>query len=300
MSGATNDVIISQTIDDVRTKLSIAKSEGLRIGVVPTMGFLHEGHLSLVDQCRDHTDFIVVTIFVNPTQFGPNEDLDSYPTDFERDKELLVERGADLIFAPSASEIYPGDSSIKFEINGLAQHLCGASRPGHFEGVIQVVAKLFNIIQPDVAVFGQKDLQQLVIIKRMTDELNFPVDIKAGATIRESDGLAMSSRNSYLSDAEQSESLVLYKALQEAKTLIESGERSSAEILKSMQDLISSSSTGKIDYIEIVNLKTLQPVEVVEGKIGIALAVFVGKARLIDNIVLNIEGDHVHEVTSIY
>jgi pantoate--beta-alanine ligase len=191
-------MLITRTIAETRAALAHARAQGNRIGFVPTMGYLHEGHLRLIDIARQHSDFVVVSIFVNPTQFGPHEDFASYPRDFERDRKLCEARGTDLIFAPEVSEIYPERSLITFQIEKLADRLCGARRPGHFNGVVLVVSKLFNIVQPDIAVFGQKDAQQLIIIKRLVQDLNFPVRIIAAPTVREPDGLAMSSRNVYL------------------------------------------------------------------------------------------------------
>ncbi len=272
---------------------------GKKIGFVPTMGYLHEGHLKLIDIAKAHSDFVAVSIFVNPTQFGPTEDFASYPRDFERDRKLCEERGADLIFAPEVSEMYPEQSLITFQIAKLADHLCGARRPGHFNGVILVVSKLFNIVQPDVAVFGQKDAQQLLIIKRLVQDLNFPVKIIAAPTVREPDGLAMSSRNVYLSPTQRAQSTVLYKSLQRAKALLESGERDATKIISEIEKLIATASDAQIDYIEIVSTTDLQPVVNIDGQILIALAVYFGKARLIDNIVLEVSGDQVREIPAL-
>ncbi len=292
-------MLITRTIAETRAAIAQARAQGKRIGFVPTMGYLHEGHLQLIDIAKEHSDFVVVSIFVNPTQFGPHEDFAAYPRDFERDRRLCEARGADLIFAPEVSEMYPERSLITFQIEKLADHLCGARRPGHFNGVVLVVSKLFNIIQPDVAVFGQKDAQQLIIIKRLVHDLNFPVRIIAAPTVRESDGLAMSSRNVYLSAEQRAQSPVLYRALQRAKALVESGERDARKIIAEMQQLIATASEAKIDYIEIVSTKDLQPVERLDGQVLIALAVYFGKARLIDNIILEISGAHVREIAAL-
>jgi len=290
---------IARTIKEAGRSVELARRSGLKVGFVPTMGYLHEGHLSLIDLCKRHADYIAVSIFVNPAQFGPQEDYERYPRDFERDKRLLEQRGVDLLFAPEVKEIYPEEPLIGFEIEKLADRLCGPRRPGHFPGVLLIVAKLFNIIRPDVAAFGQKDLQQLIIIKRMVKDLNFPTQIVAGPTVREPDGLAMSSRNSYLSDEERREAAVLYRALRRAKAEIEAGERDAQKIIKMTEGMISQAKGAKIDYIEIVELEGLQPIERLEGRFAIALAVYFGPARLIDNIVLEISDGEVREIEAI-
>ncbi|MCI2430127.1 pantoate--beta-alanine ligase [Candidatus Acetothermia bacterium] len=283
-------MLLTRTIAETRAVIADARTQGKRIGFVPTMGYLHEGHLKLIDIAKGHSDFVVVSIFVNPTQFSPTEDFAKYPRDFERDRRLCESRGTDLIFAPEVSEIYPERSLITLQIEKLADRLCGMRRPGHFNGVLLVVSKLFNIVQPNVAVFGQKDAQQLTIIKRFVQDLNFPVRIIAAPTVRESDGLAMSSRNIYLSPEQRAQSTVLYQALQRAKTLIEAGQRDAQKIVLEMQQLIATASEAKIDYIEIVSVSDLQPVKRLDGErqVLIALAVYFGRARLIDNIVLKI------------
>jgi len=296
---AKSQIKIARTIEQVRREISSARSRGCKIGFVPTMGYLHEGHLSLIDLSRRHADYSVVSLFVNPTQFGPHEDYERYPRDFERDLRLLRERGVDLLFAPSVDEMYPEEPLIRFEVDKLADHLCGPKRPGHFPGVLLVVAKLFNIIQPDVAVFGQKDLQQLLIIKRLVKDLNFPIKIVAGPTVREPDGLAMSSRNSYLSPQQRREATVLYRALRHAKGLIEAGERRSQRVIEEMTRLISQARSARIDYLEVVDLERLAPIERLEGRFAIALAVYVGSARLIDNLVLEIRDGEVREISAL-
>lgn len=289
---------IARTIAQARREIAKARKYNKIVGFVPTMGYLHEGHLKLIDIAKAHSDYVVVSIFVNPTQFGPREDFSEYPRDFERDKKLCESRGTDLIFAPSVEEMYPQPSAVRLEIAKLAEHLCGARRPGHFNGVMLVVAKLFNIIQPDVAVFGQKDAQQLFIIKRIVEDLNFAVKIIAAPTVREEDGLAMSSRNVYLSPKQREQSTVLYRALQMAKELIQAGERDTQELKAKIETLIRSASEAKIDYIEIVETQDLQPIKRLEGKVLIALAVYFGKARLIDNIILEIKDGRVREIVA--
>jgi len=292
-------MLITRTIAETRAALARARAQGRRIGFVPTMGYLHEGHLRLIDIARQHSDFVVVSIFVNPTQFGPHEDFASYPRDFERDRKLCEARGADLIFAPEVSEMYPERSLITFQIEKLADRLCGARRPGHFNGVVLVVSKLFNIVRPDIAVFGQKDAQQLIIIKRLVQDLNFPVRIISAPTVREPDGLAMSSRNVYLSPTQRAQSTVLYRALQKAKALIESGERDAKRVIAEMERVIATASEAKIDYIEIVRVSDLQPIEKLDGLVLIALAVYFGKARLIDNIILDVSDRAVREIAAL-
>lgn len=292
-------MLITRTISETRAAIAQARVAGKKIGFVPTMGYLHEGHLKLVDIAKEQSDFVVVSIFVNPTQFGPTEDFAQYPRDFERDRRLCESRGTDVIFAPEVSEMYPEKSLLTFQIEKLADRLCGARRPGHFSGVALIVSKLLNIVQPDVAVFGQKDAQQLLVIKRLVQDLNFPVKIIAAPTVREPDGLAMSSRNLYLNSEQRAQSTVLYKSLQHAKALIEQGERNGQRVIASMSKLITAASEAKIDYIEIVGVKDLQPVEKMDGQILIALAVYFGKARLIDNMILEVKGDQIREVPAI-
>jgi pantoate--beta-alanine ligase len=288
-------MLVTTTIAETRAALAKVRAQGQRIGFMPTLGYLHEGHLNNIEITQKHADFVVVSIFVNPTQFGPQEDFSAYPRDFERDRKLCESRGTDLIFLPSAEEMYPDPALITFHIEKMSKHLCGAKRPGHFEGVIQVVAKLFSIIQPDVAVFGQKDVQQLFIIKRMVTDLNFPIKIVAGPTIREPDGLAMSSRNVYLTPEQRRQSPILYQALLRARERIQSGERRASAVMAEMTRMIQAVAEGPVDYIEIVRTSDLQPIERLEGEFAIALAVYWGKARLIDNIVLEVHGDSVSE-----
>jgi pantoate--beta-alanine ligase len=264
------------------------KGAGKKIGFVPTMGYLHEGHLSLIRAARSATDLAVVSIFVNPTQFGAGEDFDRYPRDMERDQGLAEGAGADIIFHPLAADMYPEGFSTYVEETKLSKHLCGLSRPSHFQGVATVVLKLFNIVQPNVAYFGQKDAQQALIIQRMVRDLNLLVRIEVLPIVRENDGLAISSRNEYLSPEQREQAAVLHRSLAEAEKLVDSGERQAYKIKQRMTEVIESSPEAKIDYVSIVNRDTLDDVEELRGNILIALAVFVGKTRLIDNLELNL------------
>ena len=300
MASAGHRLRVARTIREVREAIASARGANQRVGFIPTMGYLHNGHASLIDLCKNHVDYLVVSVFVNPTQFSPREDLSRYPKDFERDRQLIEAHGAHLLFTPSEEEIYPENSQICFEIKRLADHLCGPKRPGHFQGVLLVVSKLFNIIQPDVAVFGQKDLQQLLIVQRMVTEFNFPIKVIAGPTVREPDGLAMSSRNAYLSPVERQESTMLYRALQSGKKLIESGERSAATVSEALTKMILRARGSRIDYVEIVELARLQPIEEIQGKIAIALAVYIGQTRLIDNLVLEVRDGKVSEIPALH
>ena len=278
---------VIEKISDMQSYVRKCKLDGKTIGFVPTMGYLHEGHLSLVRIARKRCDILVVSIFVNPTQFGPGEDFDKYPRDFGRDKKLCEQENVDIIFAPSVEEMYPKDSVTYVDMAGeMTKVLCGKYRPGHFRGVMTVVSKLFNIVQPDIAVFGRKDGQQLAVIRRMVVDLNFPIEIIGGETVRESDGLAMSSRNKYLTEEQRKSAPALYKSLLLAKTMIENGETDSSKIVERMRDYIFNSGDFKIQYIEIVDADTLTPVDKIRNKVMIALAAFLGETRLIDNIVV--------------
>jgi len=262
------------------------RAQGKRIGFVPTMGFLHEGHCSLMRLARQHADVLVVSIFVNPTQFGPSEDFSKYPRDFSRDEERCRGEKTDFIFHPAVADMYPPDSSVAVVEEKLSRGLCGAARPGHFRGVCTVVSKLFNIIQPNVAVFGEKDGQQLRVIERMVRDLDFPIRIIRGPTHREPDGLAMSSRNTYLSADERKQALCLRRALDRAEELYGQGERNSGRIVAAMGTVIGHSPAARIDYIEVVDDSSLEAVGTIEKPCMVALAVYVGKTRLIDNTVL--------------
>lgn len=273
---------IVSTIEEVRNQVKEWRKEGQTIGFVPTMGYLHEGHMSLIDAAGEN-DKVVVSIFVNPMQFGPNEDLASYPRDLDHDAKLCEEHGVDLIFHPTPEEMY-GDSFYAYvDMNTLTQELCGLSRPVHFRGVCTVVAKLFNIVTPDKAYFGQKDAQQLAIIKRMVKDLNMPLSIIGCPIIREEDGLAKSSRNTYLSPEERQAALVLSRSIFLGKELVEKGERDCTKIIAAMTAEIEKEPLAKIDYVKIVDLGTMQQVKKIEGGILAAIAVYIGKTRLIDN-----------------
>lgn len=274
---------IYRTIEDLRSALNSARQAGKRIGFVPTMGYLHEGHLSLVDIARANSDLMVMSIFVNPTQFAPNEDLERYPRDFDRDEKLARERGVDIIFYPAVQEMYPAPFYTYVVTEKLAQVLCGITRPTHFRGVTTIVAKLFNIVQPDVAVFGQKDAQQAIIIQRMVADLNFPIRIIVGPIVRESDGLALSSRNVYLSSEERAQAPLIYQALQAAKRAVENGEKEAAKIRSLVAEIIGRAASARIDYIEVVSTTTLEKVDTIQPGTLLAVAVFFGKTRLIDN-----------------
>lgn len=275
-----------QTINEMKRLSKEAIDKGKTIGFVPTMGYLHEGHLSLVKKAREDNDIVVVSIFVNPTQFGPNEDFNRYPRDLERDLRLLEPLNVDYVFYPSVEEMYPKNYSVYVDEVELSKYLCGAKRPRHFRGVCTVVTKLFNIVKPTRAYFGQKDAQQFRILRRMVQNLNMDIEMIEMPIVRESDGLAMSSRNVYLNEEERKEATRLHKSLLKAKELIESGERDVSKIKNLMLEILNHPLL-KIDYVEIVDEETLKPIEKIEGKVIIALAVFVGKARLIDNMIIN-------------
>ncbi len=260
--------------------------DGRLIAFVPTMGFLHEGHISLIRVAREHGDRIVVSIFVNPTQFGPREDLTTYPRDLPRDLALCREAGVDAVFLPESSDMYASDASVVVDESTLSLGLCGAFRPGHFRGVLTVVAKLFNIVLPDVAVFGQKDVQQACLVRRMVRDLNFPITVVVAPTVREPDGLALSSRNVYLSGSDRREAVALIHALEAARALVErDGERRWAVVEEAIRDRLKREAPSAIvDYVAGVDQETLQPVVTVDGPIRMALAVRLGRTRLIDNL----------------
>ncbi|MBN1872545.1 MAG: pantoate--beta-alanine ligase [Candidatus Omnitrophica bacterium] len=263
------------------------KISGKRIGFVPTMGYLHEGHASLLRRARRENDLVVLSIFVNPTQFSAGEDYKRYPRDLKRDARVARKEGVDVIFHPSASDMYKKDNSTRVDVEGLSENLCGRYRPGHFRGVATVVAKLLNVIPADVAYFGQKDAQQAFIIKRMIRDLNMAVKIKILPTVREKDGLAMSSRNRYLSAAERREAPVGYRSLILARKMIEKGEKRSEKVIRSMKDFVHRNSNAKIQYILIVDKDTLKDVKTVKGAVLIAIAFYFGGTRLIDNMIVN-------------
>jgi len=255
-------------------------------GFVPTMGYLHEGHLSLVRRARAENDRVAVSVFVNPTQFGPHEDYARYPRDLERDLRLLEPLGVDLVFVPSVEEMYPPGFQTWVIVEEVSRPLEGASRPGHFRGVATVVAKLFNILRPDRAYFGQKDAQQTVVIRRMVQDLNIPVEIVICPTVREPDGLAMSSRNTYLNPEERRAATVLFRALQAAKARYEAGERDAERLREAMREVIRAEPLARIDYVSVAHPETLQELERVEGPALLSLAVYIGTTRLIDNLML--------------
>jgi pantoate--beta-alanine ligase len=277
---------ICATIDEMRSACRAARREGKRLGLVPTMGALHEGHLSLVRAAGASCDAVAVSIFVNPAQFGPNEDLAKYPRSFERDRALLQREGVELLFAPAAEEMYPGGAVTWVTVEDLSGKLDGRSRPGHFRGVTTVVVKLFHIVEPDVAFFGQKDAAQVAIIRRMVRDLNLPVEIVVCPIVREPDGLAMSSRNAYLDAEQRKQALVLHRSLRRARQLVAAGERSAARLAAAGREEIAAEGSVRLDYFEIVDPETLDPVSDVAQGALVAVAAFVGTTRLIDNILL--------------
>ncbi|OGQ79571.1 MAG: pantoate--beta-alanine ligase [Deltaproteobacteria bacterium RIFCSPLOWO2_12_FULL_60_19] len=277
---------IIEHIEEMRSWSETERRAGRRIVLVPTMGSLHGGHLSLVRDGKRRGDRLVVSLFVNPTQFGPQEDYASYPRDFERDRGLLEREGTDVMFSPSAGEMYPAGHQSYVEVGKLGEQLCGVFRPGHFRGVATVVAKLFNIAQPHAAIFGEKDYQQLQVIRRMARDLNLGVEVVGHPTVRAPDGLALSSRNSYLSDAERQAALSLCRALNKAEALALAGEKESGRILDAARAEIEKEPLARIQYAKLCHPETLEDVEKIESEAVLALAVFVGKTRLIDNTVL--------------
>ena len=277
---------ICYTIKDVRERVNAWKREGLTIGFVPTMGYLHEGHKSLMQAARANNDKVVVSVFVNPMQFGPNEDLESYPRDFEKDSALCESVGVDLIFHPEPEEMYADGFCSYVDMNGLTTELCGKSRPIHFRGVQTVVLKLFNIVKPDRAYFGQKDAQQLAVIKRMVKDLNVDTEIVGCPIVREADGLAKSSRNTYLNPDERKAALILSRSLKLGRELIENGETDSKAVIKAITDSINTEPLAKIDYVDVVDFDTITPVDKIGKSVLVAIAVYIGKTRLIDNFII--------------
>jgi len=277
---------IFSSIDDVRRASRAARGSGKRLGLVPTMGALHEGHLSLVRAARARTDIVAASIFVNPTQFGPNEDLAKYPRSFERDCAMLEREGVEFVFAPSVEEMYPAGAVTWVTVEELSGKLDGRSRPGHFRGVTTVVAKLFHIVEPDVAFFGQKDAAQVAIIRRMVRDLNFPVEIVTCPIVREADGLAMSSRNAYLDAEQRKQALLLRRSLGRVDELVKAGERDAARLAAAGREVVACESSVRLDYFEIVNPDTLDPVADVSRGALVAVAAYLGTTRLIDNLLL--------------
>lgn len=274
---------ITSTIKETKSIISQWKKEGLSIGFVPTMGYLHIGHLSLIEQARKQNDKVVVSIFINPTQFDSKEDFEKYPSNLEQDASKCKEAGTDLIFAPSAEEMYPDALYTFVDMIYLTEELCGKSRQGHFSGVCTVVSKLFNIVTPDRAYFGKKDAQQVAVIKKMVHDLNFNVEIVPCEIKREEDGLACSSRNANLSQNERAAARILSVSLKKALSMLEEGERSAHVIISKIREIIESEPLSNIDYVEIVDSETLKPIEQINGPILVAVAVFIGSTRLIDN-----------------
>ncbi len=280
-------MIIAKTINEVREYIAIWHKEGLSVGLVPTMGYLHEGHASLVDRARSNCDKVVVSDFVNPTQFAPNEDLEAYPRDFEHDCQLLEEHGCDLVFYPSVEEMYSPNAATYVEIlDEMPKQLCGKTRPIHFRGVCTIVSKLFNIVKPDKAFFGQKDAQQLAIIRRMVHDLSYDIEIIGCPIVRESGGLAKSSRNTYLSVEERKAALVLSKAIFHGEKMVSEGIIDANKVIAEMKNMISAEKLANIDYVSAVDGETMMPVDEIKNGVLIAMAVYIGKTRLIDNFIV--------------
>ena len=282
---------IINSVSEMQQWVASSQVAGKTITFVPTMGFLHQGHLSLLEEGRKQGDLLVLSVFVNPTQFGQGEDFEDYPRDLQQDSELAQQAGVDIIFAPTAAEMYPQGYATYVDVEGITETLCGASRPGHFRGVCTVVSKLFNIVQPQLAIFGNKDFQQLTVIRRMTLDMNLSVKILGLPIFREPDGLAMSSRNVYLSADQRRQALVLSQSLTKAKRLIDSGETNSASILSQLQDRISKQPDARIDYLQICHQLTLEKQIQVDADSVLLLAVYIGKTRLIDNSLLVPDND---------
>jgi len=280
---------IINDVDKMKTYARIMKKENKLVGLVPTMGYLHEGHLSIIRTARKQADVVVLSIFVNPIQFGPDEDFRKYPRDIKKDEGLAKSCGADVLFYPKKENMYPDGFSTYVSVEKMTERLCGKSRPGHFRGVTTVVAKLFGIVKPDIVYFGQKDAQQALVISRMAEDLNMDVTIKILPTVRDEDGVALSSRNSYLSESERRDASVLNRSLLAARGALDSGERDAKKIVKRMREIISGAPSAKIDYVSIVDVRSLKETPTIRGEVLVALAAFIGKTRLIDNIILNTE-----------
>lgn len=276
-----------RNIDGMRELRKTTRKGGERLGLVPTMGALHDGHLSLVRAAREKTDVVAVSIFVNPTQFGPNEDFAKYPRNLESDSKMLELEQVDVIFAPSVDEMYPPGAITWVTVEGMSDRLCGKSRPGHFRGVTTIVAKLFNIVEPDIAFFGQKDAAQVAIIRRMVRDLDMPVEIEVGEIVRELDGLALSSRNEYLNPHERKSALILNRSLLRALKLFDEGERDSARLIANGKEEFANEPSARLDYFEIVDPGSLEPISTISNRALIAVAGFIGNTRLIDNIIVD-------------
>jgi pantoate--beta-alanine ligase len=277
---------IIKTIDEMRELREATRKSGKRLGLVPTMGALHKGHLSLVHAARDKTDVVAVSIFVNPTQFGPNEDFAKYPRNLENDCALLELDHVDAVFVPSVEDMYPPDAVTWVTVEGMSDRLCGKSRPGHFRGVTTIVSKLFHITEPDFAFFGQKDAAQVAIIRRMVLDLNIPVEIEVGPIVRESDGLALSSRNAYLNSEERRAALVLQHSLQQAEKLFDKGERESGKLIAAGKEEFAKERSARLDYFEIADPDSLEPITTISNRALMAVAGFIGNTRLIDNVIV--------------
>ncbi len=277
----------AETIQSIRSLIKAARDSGKNIGLVPTMGALHVGHISLIEAARKKCDYIVVSIFVNPTQFVPGEDFDTYPRPLEDDLEICKKAGVDAVFAPSPEQMYPEEIITWVKVGKITETLCGQFRPGHFRGVTTVCAKLFNIVAPDIAFFGQKDAQQAIVIRRMVADLNMPLEIVVCPTVRESNGLAVSSRNKYLSEQQKKDAANIYKSLQKCQLMIDAGVKDTPAIINEMRNILLKVPSIEIEYISIVDADTLQNIDHITGKVLIAVAVRIGPARLIDNIMLD-------------
>ncbi len=282
---------MATTIDQTRAQVRAWREQGLTVGLVPTMGYLHEGHASLIERAAAECDRVVVSVFVNPTQFGVGEDLESYPRDIDHDRELCAASGADLVFHPEPEEMYFPDRSTTVHVAGVTEELCGRSRPIHFDGVCLVVAKLFNIVCPDRAYFGEKDAQQLLVVRRMVRDLSFGIEVVGCPIVRESDGLAKSSRNTYLSPAERAAAVVLSRSLAAGRALVESGERDATAVTDAVRAVLAEEPLADVEYVEIVSQDTVKPVSRIDGPVLCAIAVRIGKTRLIDNFFFNPDED---------
>ena len=278
---------VAKTIQEMRNMVSVTRSKGKKIGLVPTMGALHIGHISLIEAAVKDCDFIVVSIFVNPTQFGPGEDFEKYPRPLQDDLKICRQVGVNVVFAPEPEQMYPTENITWVAVEKLTEPLCGRSRPGHFRGVTTVCAKLFNIVAPDAAYFGQKDAQQAIVVKRMVTDLNMPLEIVICPTVREPNGLAVSSRNQYLTAQQRKDAAYIYKSLQECRKLIEAGTTQTRQIIDEMQKILRQIPSGQIEYVSIVDAETLESINKIAGKVLAAVAVKVGPTRLIDNILVD-------------
>jgi len=278
---------VAETIESIRSLIRAARSGGKKIGLVPTMGALHIGHISLIETAVKECDFVVVSIFVNPTQFVPGEDFEKYPRPLEADLKICKKAGTDVVFAPTPEQMYPAENLTWVNVEKLTEPLCGRFRPGHFRGVTTVCTKLFNIVAPDIAYFGQKDAQQAIVIRRMVADLNMPLEIVICPTVREPNGLAVSSRNKYLTELQKKDAANIYKSLQKCRRMIDSGVKETTEIITGMRKILQQVPSIEIEYISIVDAETLQNIDQIAGKVLAAVAVRIGPARLIDNILVD-------------